>query len=147
MVNNVRTTSLLTFDFVCYGIFASWIAAMGLLENSVVSVVASMLVSPMMVCHLRNLNKFFLIIHYKLGSRDGIHFWNCNQRLEIDSDGCSKRAHVFPNNNRIRYLLSIYLFKYTLTLAISNRLPIRYDSIKLYETLGYGNGMANVHDA
>ncbi|KAJ6222573.1 hypothetical protein RDWZM_001118 [Blomia tropicalis] len=48
VVNNVRTTSLLTFDFVCYGIFASWIAAMGLLENSVVSVVASMLVSPMM---------------------------------------------------------------------------------------------------
>ncbi|XP_054157688.1 uncharacterized protein LOC128956032 [Oppia nitens] len=48
VVDNVRSGASLTFDFVCYVIFASWIAAMGLLDNSVVSLVASMLVSPMM---------------------------------------------------------------------------------------------------
>ncbi|CAG2172402.1 unnamed protein product, partial [Oppiella nova] len=48
VVDNVRSGASLTFDFVCYLIFASWIAAMGLLDNSVVSLVASMLVSPMM---------------------------------------------------------------------------------------------------
>ncbi|CAG2103839.1 unnamed protein product [Medioppia subpectinata] len=48
VVDNVRSGASLTFDFVCYLIFASWIAAMGLLDNSVISLVASMLVSPMM---------------------------------------------------------------------------------------------------
>lgn len=48
VVDNVRSSGELTFDFICYIIFASMIAAMGLLENSVVSLVASMLVSPMM---------------------------------------------------------------------------------------------------
>ena len=50
IVSSVRDSATLTFDFLCYLIFASWIAAMGLLDNSVVSLVASMLVSPMMVC-------------------------------------------------------------------------------------------------
>ncbi|KAH9527654.1 hypothetical protein DERF_001661 [Dermatophagoides farinae] len=48
IVSSVRDSATLTFDFLCYLIFASWIAAMGLLDNSVVSLVASMLVSPMM---------------------------------------------------------------------------------------------------
>ncbi|KAF7493812.1 Uncharacterized protein SSS_07140 [Sarcoptes scabiei] len=48
IVQSVRTNATVTFDFICYLIFASWIAAMGLLDNSVVSLVASMLVSPMM---------------------------------------------------------------------------------------------------
>ena len=48
-MDNVRSNATLTFDFVCYIVFASWIAAMGLMDNSVVSLVASMLVSPMMV--------------------------------------------------------------------------------------------------
>ena len=48
VVDNVRSNGSLTFDFVCYIVFASWIAAMGLLDNSVISLVASMLVSPMM---------------------------------------------------------------------------------------------------
>lgn len=49
IVSSVRDSATLTFDFICYLIFASWIAAMGLLDNSVISLVASMLVSPMMV--------------------------------------------------------------------------------------------------
>ncbi|OTF72220.1 DUF389 domain containing protein, partial [Euroglyphus maynei] len=48
IVSSVRDSATLTFDFICYLIFASWIAAMGLLDNSVISLVASMLVSPMM---------------------------------------------------------------------------------------------------
>lgn len=58
IVDNVRSNGTLTFDFLCNVIFASWIAAMGLLDNSVISLVASMLVSPMMVSSMRTLAIF-----------------------------------------------------------------------------------------
>lgn len=48
VVASVRSGADLTFDFIVYVILAAWIAAMGLLDNSVVNTVASMLVSPMM---------------------------------------------------------------------------------------------------
>ncbi|KAI1295681.1 Uncharacterized protein HDE_05382 [Halotydeus destructor] len=48
VVESVRSGAELTFDFLLYIILAAWIAAMGLLDNSVVNVVASMLVSPLM---------------------------------------------------------------------------------------------------
>ena len=49
VVSNVQAGAELTFDFLLYVILAAWIAAMGLLDNSVVNTVASMLVSPLMV--------------------------------------------------------------------------------------------------
>lgn len=45
---SVKSAAELTFDFLLYVITAAMIAAMGLMENSIVSLVASMLVSPMM---------------------------------------------------------------------------------------------------
>lgn len=48
VVADVRSGAELTFDFIVYVILAAWIAAMGLLDNSVVNTVASMLVSPLM---------------------------------------------------------------------------------------------------
>ncbi|RWS03256.1 DUF389 domain containing protein-like protein [Dinothrombium tinctorium] len=48
VVSSVKAGAELTFDFVCYTVLAAWIAAMGLLDNSVVNTVASMLVSPLM---------------------------------------------------------------------------------------------------
>lgn len=48
VVQSVEAGAAINFDFIMYIIFAAWIAAMGLLDNSVVSTVASMLVSPMM---------------------------------------------------------------------------------------------------
>ena len=50
VVSNVKSNAEITFDFTMYVLLACCIAAMGLLENSVISLVASMLVSPMMVC-------------------------------------------------------------------------------------------------
>lgn len=48
VVANVYAAADFTFDFLLYIILAAWIATMGLLDNSVVNTVASMLVSPMM---------------------------------------------------------------------------------------------------
>ena len=45
---SVKSGSDLTFDYLIYLIAASWISVMGLMENSVVSLVAAMLVSPLM---------------------------------------------------------------------------------------------------
>lgn len=45
---SIKSGAELTFDFLLYIIMAAWIAAMGLMENSIVSLVASMLVSPLM---------------------------------------------------------------------------------------------------
>lgn len=49
VVANVQAGAELTFDFLCYVICASWLAACGLLDSDVVTLVASMLVSPLMV--------------------------------------------------------------------------------------------------
>lgn len=49
VVASVESGAELTFDFICYVVLAAWIAAMGLLDNSMVNLVASMLVSPLMV--------------------------------------------------------------------------------------------------
>ncbi|KAG8234463.1 hypothetical protein J437_LFUL011862, partial [Ladona fulva] len=48
VVGSVRANAELTFDFVMLLIVAGMVAAMGLVENSSVSVVASMLISPLM---------------------------------------------------------------------------------------------------
>ena len=45
---NVRSGAEFTFDFLLYIIMAAWIAVLGLMEASVVNLVASMLVSPLM---------------------------------------------------------------------------------------------------
>ncbi|XP_015791874.1 uncharacterized protein LOC107368544 isoform X2 [Tetranychus urticae] len=48
VVASVQSNSELTFDFVCYVLCAAWLAALGLMESDVVTLVASMLVSPLM---------------------------------------------------------------------------------------------------
>lgn len=48
VVNGVRASSELTFDFVMYAIFAGCIAAAGLLNNSAVDVAAAMMIEPVM---------------------------------------------------------------------------------------------------
>jgi uncharacterized membrane protein len=48
VVANVYAGADFTFDFLLCIILAAWIATIGLLDNSVVNTVASMLVSPMM---------------------------------------------------------------------------------------------------
>ncbi|CAF4748229.1 unnamed protein product, partial [Rotaria magnacalcarata] len=50
VVQAIRSQSLITFDFVVLVILASILAILGLLENSSVILVASMLISPLMVC-------------------------------------------------------------------------------------------------
>ena len=50
VIKNVESGAELTFDFAVYVLTAAFIAAIGLVENSIVCLVASMLVSPMMVC-------------------------------------------------------------------------------------------------
>lgn len=48
VASSIKSNSELTFDFVIYVLMASWIAAMGLIDNSIVNLVAAMLVSPLM---------------------------------------------------------------------------------------------------
>ena len=48
VVKRIRASTLFTFDYVVYLILACIIALLGLLENSTVVIVASMLVSPIM---------------------------------------------------------------------------------------------------
>lgn len=48
VVNGVRASSELTFDFVMYAVFAGCIAAAGLLNNSAVDVAAAMMIEPVM---------------------------------------------------------------------------------------------------
>lgn len=48
VVNGVRSSAELTFDFVMYAIFAGCIAAAGLLNNSAVDVAAAMMIEPVM---------------------------------------------------------------------------------------------------
>jgi len=49
VVDGVRSGADLTFDFICYTIFAGWIAAMGLINNSPVDIAAAMMIEPIMV--------------------------------------------------------------------------------------------------
>ncbi|KAH7976556.1 hypothetical protein HPB52_016121 [Rhipicephalus sanguineus] len=48
VVEGVRSNGELNFDFVAFIILAGMIAALGLMDNSVVSIIAAMLVSPLM---------------------------------------------------------------------------------------------------
>lgn len=48
VVANVKSGAEFTFDFLLFIIMAAWIAALGLMESSIVNLVASMLVSPLM---------------------------------------------------------------------------------------------------
>jgi len=48
VVKRIRSSTLFTFDYVAYLILASFIALLGLLSDSSVVIVASMLVSPIM---------------------------------------------------------------------------------------------------
>lgn len=66
VVANVRSGAEFTFDFLLYVIMAAWIAVLGLMEGSLVNLVASMLVSPLMGPGLL----FLLLFDYKsLGDR------------------------------------------------------------------------------
>ncbi len=58
VVDGVRSGADLTFDFICYTIFAGWIAAMGLINNSPVDIAAAMMIEPIMV----NNNVFIFLI-------------------------------------------------------------------------------------
>ena len=49
VVEGVRAAGELNFDFVALILLAGMIAALGLMDNSVVSIIAAMLVSPLMV--------------------------------------------------------------------------------------------------
>ena len=57
---SVKSNAELTFDFLIYIIMAAWIAALGLLENSIVNLVAAMLVSPLMGPGGLNIFFFFM---------------------------------------------------------------------------------------
>lgn len=63
---SVKANADMTFDFMMYILMASWISAMGLLENSLVNLVAAMLVSPLMgpgecdLCNLKAINNCVL---------------------------------------------------------------------------------------
>lgn len=48
VLENVEAGAALTFDYIAYVVIAAWVAAMGLISNSVAVVVASMLLSPLM---------------------------------------------------------------------------------------------------
>lgn len=48
VVTDVKSGAEFTFDFLLSIIMAAWIAALGLMEGSLVNLVASMLVSPLM---------------------------------------------------------------------------------------------------
>lgn len=52
VVEGVRAQGELNFDFVALILLAGMIAALGLMDNSVVSIIAAMLVSPLMVSEL-----------------------------------------------------------------------------------------------
>jgi len=49
VVQTVAANAVITFDYILLLIIAATIAALGLLENSSVNLVASMLISPLMV--------------------------------------------------------------------------------------------------
>lgn len=49
MLHDVRADAALTFDWVFLLLVAAFVAAIGLVENSTVILVASMLISPLMV--------------------------------------------------------------------------------------------------
>lgn len=48
VASSIKSNAEITFDFLMYVLMASWIAAMGLIEDSTVNLVAAMLVSPLM---------------------------------------------------------------------------------------------------
>ena len=48
VLESVEAGAALTFDYIAYVVLAAWVAAMGLISNSVAVVVASMLLSPLM---------------------------------------------------------------------------------------------------
>lgn len=48
VVASVRNNGTLSFNYLSYAILASWIAALGLVDNGLIALLGSMLVSPMM---------------------------------------------------------------------------------------------------
>ena len=103
VVDNVRSNGSLTFDFICYIIFASWIAAMGLLDNSVISLVASMLVSPMMVspCVVAHLHSM-PIYCIPAGTTDGHYLRNSHQGLLANAIGLQKHPDLLFSGDWLR---------------------------------------------
>ncbi|RWS05082.1 hypothetical protein B4U79_08841 [Dinothrombium tinctorium] len=63
VVEGVRSSAMLTFDFVMYTIFAGFIAAAGLLNNSPVDIAAAMMIEPVMATVMAM--TFGLVIHDK----------------------------------------------------------------------------------
>jgi len=70
VINNVRSGSQLTFDYIMLVLMASVIAGVGLVENSSVLLVASMLVSPLMGPILGG--TFGIVLHYRPLWKTGI---------------------------------------------------------------------------
>ena len=48
VLESVESGAALTFDYIAFVLLAAWVAAMGLISNSVATVIASMLLSPLM---------------------------------------------------------------------------------------------------
>lgn len=48
VLESVESGAAMTFDYIAFVLLAAWIAAMGLVSNSVATVIASMLLSPLM---------------------------------------------------------------------------------------------------
>lgn len=49
VVEGIRSGAQLTFDYLCYTVFAGLIAAMGLINNSPTDIAAAMMIEPIMV--------------------------------------------------------------------------------------------------
>lgn len=60
----------MTFDYIAFVLLAAWVAAMGLISNSVATVIASMLLSPLMGPCLagKSLTSSYYLLHFFLGS-------------------------------------------------------------------------------
>ena len=54
----------MTFDYIAFVLLAAWVAAMGLVGNSVATVIASMLLSPLMGPCLAGKSLTRLFIHF-----------------------------------------------------------------------------------
>jgi uncharacterized membrane protein len=48
VLESVESGAAMTFDYIAFVLLAAWVAAMGLVSNSVATVIASMLLSPLM---------------------------------------------------------------------------------------------------
>ena len=64
VLESVESGAALTFDYISFVLLAAWVAAMGLISNSVATVIASMLLSPLMGPCLAGKSLTRLFIHF-----------------------------------------------------------------------------------